>query len=211
MARARAWKPTLNETRPPAAIAKRHVVFRVMNAELNNMRCRHAHPPRTCLRMVSASGGRSLIEPFKRGRCTSRLSRVLSLSIKFRRRVFPCTHSRIPFPFAFSFRRATSNTFFTWSLCGHKPRLLVTAKSRKTNPSFVSFRFRRYSRVLAISIVFDRAPRKTKIAGAENKCGYRFSLLQRDCVNAAAEIKLRICVSRVKTGGLFSSVPRITD
>lgn len=35
-------KPTLNETRPPAAIAKCLVVFRVMNAELNNMRCRHA-------------------------------------------------------------------------------------------------------------------------------------------------------------------------
>jgi len=35
-------RPTLNETRPPAAIAKRRVVFRVMNAELNNMRCRHA-------------------------------------------------------------------------------------------------------------------------------------------------------------------------
>lgn len=31
-------KPALNETRPPAAIAKRRVVFRVMNTELNNMR-----------------------------------------------------------------------------------------------------------------------------------------------------------------------------
>lgn len=36
-------KPALNETRPPAAIAKRRVVFRVMNTELNNMRLCDIH------------------------------------------------------------------------------------------------------------------------------------------------------------------------
>lgn len=76
-------KPTLNETRPPAAIAKRRVVFRVMNAELNNMRCRHATfttdmpPDGFSIRQLFM-----LIELFERDCCATR-SLARSLTPRF--------------------------------------------------------------------------------------------------------------------------------
>lgn len=118
-----------------------------MNAELNNMRCRHATstadmPP----------DGRSIrrplphIEPFERDRCPApqhppplAYPRVLSLSIEFRSRVFPRTrntHSRFPSVFPVSHQRAANNRArFT------RTRLLVTAKSRRDRGIKIHFSF----------------------------------------------------------------------
>lgn len=188
-------KPALNETRPPAAIAKCRVVFRVMNAELNNMRCRHATstadmpPDGFSIRRPLAHRtvrARSLHVPAYPPRFIA-LDRVPSTGFSV----------RAPFSLCAALRRATNNrahVSFGRALVRHKlppppppsPRLLVTAaKSRRDceggEKKFI-FRFPFLfffgdTRVLAIFIgVFARAARKTKIAGAENKCRLRLSL-----------------------------------
>lgn len=157
-------KPALNETRPPAAIAKRRVVFRVMNAELNNMRCRHATstadmPPDG---FSSSGGSASLIEPFERGRCT--LSprfiapdQVPSASFSAHASASPFFPLALPFPWG----RPNNRARFTWTRARarHKPpaRLLPLShvETAKKISFFASLSF---SAILGVLAIFIGAP-----------------------------------------------------
>lgn len=129
-------KPALNETRPPAAIAKCRVVFRVMNAELNSMRCRHATstadmpPDGFSIRQPLTHRSSEAVHPF----C------LLTLSIKFHPRVFPYTRKTQSRPFAFHFkeRRIIARVFYlTRARIMNRPsRLLSLSHAEVTKNSF---------------------------------------------------------------------------
>lgn len=162
------------------------------------------HPPRTCLRMVSASGDRSLIEPFERGRCVpSALAylafyRSRSSSI---REFFRIHAKRNRVSFCVSLRRAANNrALFTWTRARimNRPSRLLPLKSRQgheKNSFFVSLFFSAIlAKPLQFSAPFLRTKRKTKITEVENKrCEAIASVcFNCDCMNTATGIKLRI-------------------
>jgi len=165
-------KPALNETRPPAAIAKCLVVFRVMNAELNNMRCRHTTstadmPPdgfniRRSLvhRTIRARPSRApaFTPTFYRSR-----SSFASFSIYTRK-----THS-CPFPFWRDRQKSCTFHLNAPSALQILPNTRVMLLSH-TIKKFI-FRFSSLFDDTPAIFIFRFCERKTKIAGVENKCG----------------------------------------
>lgn len=228
----------LNETRPLAAIAKRRVVFCVMNAELYNMRLSACAtftadmPPdgfsvrRLFARLSNCSFEIVAYAPLSLSLYALSLSlhdliANFSVYLPREKRLFRfrlAKSSEIPARSRFAF------AFYLDAFVRQKPRLLVTVKSCQDceKKKFI-FRFFLlfFSSLFMILCVFNfhrrlffaRASRKTRITEWKINAGqsYRFILLQR--MNSVAGIKLQefaLFLALIKTGGLFYSVSCIS-